>query len=174
VAAISVLSIIGGLVAAVFGLIAAAMSSSGIALGGIIGRLASYLSLMGILLFLGGLFSLFVGWGLWKGVEWAWTLAVILEILGIIGGIFTIPYGLIGVLVYGLILYYLLKPNVKVWFKTKKKKEENETVRCPHCNLNIGIPSEKPEFSCPWCEKSISMDVRELTKQVQLQGVFDN
>lgn len=121
--AISILSITGGLVVAVFGLIVAAMFSSGTALGGVIGRLASYMSLTGIVLFLGGLFSLFVGWGLWKGSEWAWTLAVILEILGLIAGIIAIPYGLIGVLVCGLILYYLFKPNVKVWFEKKLDAE---------------------------------------------------
>ena len=59
---------------------------------------------------------MFVGWGFWKGAGWAWTSGVILEILGVIGGIITVPYGLIIVLICGLILYYLFKPNVKAWF----------------------------------------------------------
>lgn len=114
----------------IFGLIFLIMFSSlsrtaPAAYEGWIGAFVTLVSLVGVALFFGGLFSLFVGWSLWKGAEWAWTLAVILEILGIIGGILIIPYGLIAVLVCGLILYYLFKPNVKIWFK---KKLETETT----------------------------------------------
>jgi predicted RNA-binding Zn-ribbon protein involved in translation (DUF1610 family) len=125
VTAISVLSIIGGLIATILGLSGALMFSHAVGLGGFIGMFAAYISLVAVVLFFGGLLSLFVGWGLWKGAEWAWTLGVILEILGIIGGIATIPYGLLIVLLCGLILYYLLKPNIKTWFK---KKLETETT----------------------------------------------
>ena len=88
------------------------------------GMFVMYGSLMGVALFFVGLFSLFVGWGLWKGAGWAWTLVVILEILGVTIGIATIPYGLISILICGLILYYLFKLNVKAWFK--KNSEANE------------------------------------------------
>lgn len=118
VTVISVISIIGGLMAAIFGLIVVALFSSGAHMfGGWRGMFLGYLSLIGVFLFFGGFFSLFVGWGLWKGAEWAWTLGAILEILGIIGGIMTIPFGLISVLVCGPILYYLFRPNVKAWFR---------------------------------------------------------
>ena len=119
VTVIALLNLIGGVLGTILGLIIVAMFSTGLKFGGLMGTFAAYLSLAGIAMFFVGLFSLFVGWGLWKGAEWAWTLTVILEIIGIISGIMTImvtPYA-VAVLINGLILYYLFKPNVKEWFK---------------------------------------------------------
>ncbi len=119
VTVLSILSIIGGLIAMIFGLIVSAVFSRGTGLGGMIGMFFVYLTLLGVISFFGGLFSLFLGWGLWEGLEWAWTLQVILEILGLTIGIAIIPYGLVIVLLCGLFLYYLFKPNVKTWFETE-------------------------------------------------------
>lgn len=133
VAIISVLSIISGIIVTALGLFIIWMFSS---LIGSVPNQFQYLSTfvmvfnaIGFGMFIVGLFSLLIGWGLWKGKGWAWTLAAILGILGIIGGIIAIPfssinemffaYSLISLLVYGLILYYLFKPNVKAWFKKK-------------------------------------------------------
>jgi DNA-directed RNA polymerase subunit RPC12/RpoP len=116
---IAILNLIAGVAGTILGLIVVAMFSTGLKFGGLMGTFAAYLSLAGIAMFFVGLFSLFVGWGLWKGAEWAWTLTVILEIIGIIFGIMAImvtPFA-VAVLINGLILYYLFKPNVKEWFK---------------------------------------------------------
>ena len=121
VTVISVLSLIGGSIVTVFGLIVtvavAAMFSRGIGLGKMFGMFAAQFALLGVIVSFGGLFVI-VGWGLWKGAAWAWALEVVLVILGLIIGMITIPYliGLIIMPVCGLILYYLPKPNVKARF----------------------------------------------------------
>ncbi len=162
VTVISVLSVIGGLmvmvfgsIITVFGLIDAAMLSRGVGLRlgddwyllyvsvnlEMIGVFAAYLSVIGVIVFLGGFFFLFVGWGLWKGAAWAWTLEVILQILGLISGIITIPYGLTTVLVCGLILYYLFKPSVKACFnKTVDANRHRDTEgTCDESDLFSGV-----------------------------------
>lgn len=47
----------------------------------------------------------------------AWYLGVILMGLGLIGGLFALPAGLVGTVVAAVVLYYLFRPGVKSFFK---------------------------------------------------------
>jgi len=44
-----------------------------------------------------GVIGLLVAGGLWIGNGWAWIIAVILHVIGIIMGIVTVPTGIVGV-----------------------------------------------------------------------------
>jgi|YNPNPStandDraft_1061719.scaffolds.fasta_scaffold03741_6 hypothetical protein len=70
-----------------------------------------------IALLIGGLLlvvaaaNLVVGWGLWKGREWARVGALALAIFRL----FNIP---LGTIIGGLIIWYLLRPDVKAEFSS--------------------------------------------------------
>ena len=57
-----------------------------------------------------------VAWGLWTGKRWAWYIAFILAILGALGSLFNLPSGILGLVIDGLIVWYLWQPNVKAYF----------------------------------------------------------
>ncbi len=82
-------------------------------LGPILGAIAAVLIAIGIA-------SIVVAIGLLKGKGWAWTLTMILSFIGIaisIAEIVVANYGGIANLVInGIILYYLFRPNVKAYF----------------------------------------------------------
>jgi uncharacterized membrane protein (DUF2068 family) len=63
-----------------------------------------------------GLFQLIVAWGLWTGKKWAWVLALILGILGVISALFSLPTGIVSLLINGVIVYYLFTKPVKAFF----------------------------------------------------------
>ncbi|MBI5955772.1 MAG: hypothetical protein HY871_02115 [Chloroflexi bacterium] len=56
------------------------------------------------------LLAAFFGWGLWKLKNWARILTIVFSIPGLLG----IP---IGTIISGLIIWYLLKEDVKVAFQ---------------------------------------------------------
>lgn len=70
--------------------------------GAIFAALGGFIVLIGLLYFL-------VGWGLWTGRAWAWTAALVLAIIGLLG----FP---IGTIISVIILYYLTRPGVKRYF----------------------------------------------------------
>lgn len=74
------------------------------------------LAFVGIVMSLIGFVGFLVAWGLWTGQGWAWTLAFALAVLGVITGIFSLPGGLLAILLDGLIAYYLWQPHVKAFF----------------------------------------------------------
>jgi uncharacterized membrane protein HdeD (DUF308 family) len=92
-------------------------------IGGII-FLASGLVLLivgiGIVLLALGIAYLVMAYGLWKGKGWAWTITLILSVIGIILGIVSIAVGnigaIIGIIISGVVIYYLYRPNVKAFF----------------------------------------------------------
>ena len=86
-------------------------------LGGTLGGIFAALGVVlgGIMLIL-GLFQLFVAWGLWTGRKWAWILALIFGVLGVIFAIINLPSGIISLLINGVIIYYLFTPQVKAFF----------------------------------------------------------
>ena len=63
-----------------------------------------------------GILALIDAYGLWIGAGWAWWLTIILSILGIIGGIISLPGGIIGIIIDILIIYYFTRPHVKEFF----------------------------------------------------------
>jgi uncharacterized membrane protein HdeD (DUF308 family) len=93
------------------------------AIGGLI-FLGSGLTLLiigfGFLLLVLGIAYLVMAYGLWNGRGWAWTITLILSVIGIIVAIATIVTqnytAVINVIIHGVVIYYLYRPNVKAFF----------------------------------------------------------
>ncbi|MFQ6125258.1 MAG: hypothetical protein ACE5R6_11740 [Candidatus Heimdallarchaeota archaeon] len=101
---VGILGIIGGLLAiTVGGFLAAEGYGSFGALAGVLGGIA----------FILGLFALAVGWGLWNLRKWAYQIAMILAIIGIIVAIVTLPGSIISLVIDAIIIYYLTRPEIK-------------------------------------------------------------
>jgi hypothetical protein len=87
-----------------------------------------YLFIIGISLIVLAIVNFIVAWGLLKGKGWAWTIAVIVTIISlVIGIIFVILNGvageissiigqMVGMVINGIILWYLYRSNVKSYF----------------------------------------------------------
>jgi hypothetical protein len=75
---------------------------------------------IGAVLIILGIISFIVAWGLLKGSGWAWTITIILSIISIIMGILSLVAGnfgsVVNIVIAGIIIYYLFRPNVKAFF----------------------------------------------------------
>jgi len=60
-----------------------------------------------------GVIGLVVAWGLWIGKGWAWILALIIFIIGIIMDLVTLPTGIVGVVIDAIVLYLLMRPDTR-------------------------------------------------------------
>jgi hypothetical protein len=90
----------------------------------LIGFIVLLIPILGVIL--GGIFVIIglayfaVAYGLWNGLSWAWVLTLAVSALGIIIGLASIIIGTVGSLLYiivnGIIIYYLFRPNVKAFF----------------------------------------------------------
>lgn len=85
------------------------------ALGGMMGTVEGWAAGLISAVFVGlGLVGFVMAWGLLKGKTWAWTITLILTIIGLI---ISIPsFNIIGLIINGIILYYLFRPHVKSFF----------------------------------------------------------
>ena len=77
--------------------------------------------LIGIVPLALGIAYLVMAYGLWKGRGWAWTISLILSGIGIVMGIVYIIQdnlggGIASIIINGVIIYYLNRPNVKAFF----------------------------------------------------------
>ena len=82
-------------------------------LGGFMGVLGGILIVLGIARFV-------VAWGLLTGKGWAWIVTIIITIISIILDIILIIFGsfesVIGLIIDGVIIYYLYRPSVKSYY----------------------------------------------------------
>jgi hypothetical protein len=60
-----------------------------------------------------GVIGLVLAWGLWIGNGWAWTVALILHIIGILMGLLTVPTGIVGVVIDGIVVYLLMRSDTR-------------------------------------------------------------
>ena len=60
-----------------------------------------------------GVIGLVLAWGLWIGRGWAWILALIVHIIGIIMGLVALPTGIVGVVIDGIVVYLLMRPDTR-------------------------------------------------------------
>jgi uncharacterized membrane protein (DUF2068 family) len=67
-----------------------------------------------------GIANLVVAYGLWKGKKWAWTITLVLSLIGIALGLASVVTGSIvaiwPVIINAIVIYYLYRPNVKAFF----------------------------------------------------------
>jgi uncharacterized membrane protein (DUF2068 family) len=91
-------------------------ASLGIALSEIVVFVGGFILLLGVI-------ELAIAWGLWKGQGWAWTVALIVAVLGIIGGVIALVsgslYNIVTLAIQVIIVYYLYRPEVKAYFGKK-------------------------------------------------------
>lgn len=63
-----------------------------------------------------GILYLLTAYGLWTGKGWARMLALVLLVLDIIGGLLTLPGGIITIIIAAVLLWYFMTPAVKAFF----------------------------------------------------------
>jgi len=129
VAILSILAALGGIVfligAAVLGILAGTWSEfiesiveeyGAGAIPGVGGFVTGIIMAIAAVAAIAGILYLINAYGLWVGKSWAWWLTIILSVLGIIGGLLSLPVGIIGIIIYILIIYYFTRPHVKEFF----------------------------------------------------------
>ncbi len=117
VTVIAILKIISGIIGIFVGVIAGIVGFYAYENGGnpFVGILdGAILAAMAVVLVPFGMVSFVMAWGLLKGKSWAWTITLILTIVGLI---FDVPsLNIIGIIIGAIILYYLYRPYVKAYF----------------------------------------------------------
>jgi Predicted membrane protein (DUF2127) len=82
--------------------------------------LGGFMGVFGGLLIAIGIASFVVAWGLLKGKAWAWIVTIIITIISIVLNIISIIAGsiesIVGLIINGIIIYYLYRPSVKSYF----------------------------------------------------------
>ncbi len=64
----------------------------------------------------GALVHFIIALGFFKGWKAWWYLGLIFSVIGVIGGLLTLPVGIISIAINLIIIYYLFRPNVKSYF----------------------------------------------------------
>ena len=77
-----------------------------------------WMSTLGIIWLLLAMFLAATSWGLWNLKEWARKALIVSALLGIVGAIFDIIPGLLGLVYSIVILWYISRPHIKLLFKT--------------------------------------------------------
>lgn len=82
--------------------------------------LGGFMGVIGGMLIAIGIASFVVAWGLLRGKVWAWIVTIIITIISIVLNIISIIAGsnesIIGLIINGIIVYYLYRPSVKSFF----------------------------------------------------------
>jgi len=104
---LAVLTLLGGIFFLIFAAIVLAVGTMfGFLPGAILGG-------VGAALIVFALISFAVTYGMWTGTKWAWWLGIIVAILDVIS---IISFNVIGLIIGLVMLYYLTRPHVKLWF----------------------------------------------------------
>ena len=116
VSILAVLSAIGGVLGILGGLALMALSSvtADLAVPGLSGLVV----ILGLFTVVISILDLVLAYGLWGLRPWAWTLGIVLEVVGIILDIVefrssTASSTIIGIAIAGIIIYYLWQPHVR-------------------------------------------------------------
>lgn len=115
IAILAILNIVtGGAIAAV-GLFGGAFLAN---LAGDMPVVGEVFAALGLVIGLFGLVFLAVGFGMWNGSGWAWSLNVVLLWINVIFSIFLIlaVVGILTLLIYLVMLWYFYRPKVKYFF----------------------------------------------------------
>jgi uncharacterized membrane protein (DUF2068 family) len=121
---LAVLQFIGGILSLIFGVSSLLfgglmVASDAAATAGTEIDPGPILLVAGVVAIVSGLIGLIAGYGLFTLKGWGWTLALVFSVLNIIRsllGMFqggNVPGAIIGIVISGLIVYYLMTPTVK-------------------------------------------------------------
>ena len=87
-------------------------------------EVGGFIGILGAMLIVLGIANFVVAWGLFKGKGWAWIVTIIINIITAILNITSLVAGSIGsiggLIINGIIIYYLYRPNVKSYFGRMK------------------------------------------------------
>jgi hypothetical protein len=107
---LAVLAIIGGILELLGGLLSlvggGVTATEDAATGGGLAMIGVFIAILGAL-------NLIFGFGALALKPWAWKFGVGLQIFAILAGLVQLPNSIVGIVINGLILYYLFRPNVK-------------------------------------------------------------
>jgi hypothetical protein len=85
-----------------------------------VGTISALLLVLGAVVLILGILYLAVGIGFLGGKTWAWTLGIIVSIVGVILDVVQIAFqnygSILGLIIGVLIIYYLMRPHVKAYF----------------------------------------------------------
>ena len=87
------------------------------ALAALAGLLFIIFAIIGVAMMILGLIGLVVGFGLWGLKSWAWTWAMIVNILSIIFGLFNLQANFVSIVISLIIIIYLNQPDIKRRFR---------------------------------------------------------
>lgn len=116
---LAILQMLGGVLVFLLGIAAvsvAGMTSTLSTYG--YGYLSGVIGVVGGVIMVIGLIGIVFGYGLWKGMNWAWWATLIFSILGVLGSLVALPGGIVGLLIEAAIIYYLTRPGVRQYFRT--------------------------------------------------------
>jgi len=77
----------------------------------------AFLTGIGLVLLILAVSGFIMTWGLWSGKSWARTITMILAVISIVTGIFSLPGSLISILINIVILYYLRRSEIQAYFQ---------------------------------------------------------
>jgi len=82
--------------------------------------ISALIIVLGAVILILGILYLAVGVGFFGGKRWAWTLGIIVSVIGIVLGIIQVAFGnygsVLSLIISLLIVYYLMRPHVKAFF----------------------------------------------------------
>jgi|SRR5258707_1700597 hypothetical protein len=112
----AILAFVGG------GMLATIMSQSGQGAGGLGAIAGAGAAIFGIAFLIGGAISALIGWGLWGLKNWARIVTIVFAALGALSNLFSVithfnVFSLIVLAIDGLIIWYMLRPDVAGAFK---------------------------------------------------------
>jgi uncharacterized membrane protein (DUF2068 family) len=83
----------------------------------IIALTTAFLTGIGIVLLILAVLGFIMTWGLWSGKSWSRTITMILNVISIVTGIFSLPGSLISILISIALIYYLTRPHIKAYYQ---------------------------------------------------------
>jgi len=85
-----------------------------------VGTITALIIALGAVFLILGILYLAVGIGFFGGKRWAWTLGIIVSVIGIVLAIVQLVFGnygsILSLIISLLIVYYLMRPHVKAFF----------------------------------------------------------
>jgi len=118
---LAVLEALGGLVWLLAGagmmMVGALMPLFGVGLPMFLGAIAGLMSLVFLIL---GIIAFVLAYGLFTGKGWAWLWSLVFAVIGVILALFeamsSLGSGILPIIIYLVIIYYLTRPHVKAFF----------------------------------------------------------